>query len=108
MDDRWQESVGRMDVEKRDHHSWRDRSMSELRTPETQVSKDPRDIPTAIGCGTFTVFGVEVRCYTLSDGRAIVDATSMTALIEAMEAPDGKDIGDLEAFLTWQQEHSNG
>lgn len=75
-----------------------------MNAPSLSTSNES-DIPIAIGSGTFRVLGVDVRCYTLSDGTAIVDAESMAALIEAMEAPEGRDIGELEALLAWQQEH---
>lgn len=71
-----------------------------------QLTPDECDIPRSVWSGSFRVFGVEVRCHRLSDGQAIVEAESMTQLIEAMEAPDGRDIGDLEDFISWQQEQS--
>lgn len=61
-------------------------------------------LPTVVWSGTFRVFGVDVQCHRLSDGQAIIEADSMVQLIEAMDAPAGRDIGDLEDFYSWQQE----
>lgn len=60
-------------------------------------------LPTVTHSGTFRIFGVDVRCHRLSDGRAIIEADSMAELIEAMEAPADREIGDLEAFRRWQE-----
>jgi hypothetical protein len=68
-----------------------------------QVSADEHDMPTSVWSGTFRVFGVDIRCHTLSDGQAIIEADSVAQLIEAMESPEGRDIGDLEDFIAWQQ-----
>jgi len=75
---------------------------------DSQLPSEESDIPNSVWFGTFRVFGVDVRCHVLSDGLAIIEAESMTDLIEAMEAPEGRDIGDLENFISWQQEHGRG
>lgn len=35
--------------------------------------------------GTFQVFGVEVKCHVLSDGRRIIEEDSVVALLQAMD-----------------------
>lgn len=77
--------------------------MSEEPVKYEARTSEERDIPTSVWSGTFRVFGVDVRCHRLSDGQAIVEADSMAELIEAMEAPDGRDLGQLEDFITWQR-----
>ena len=71
---------------------------------DPRASKE-QSLPRAIWHGSFQIFGVNVMCYVTSDGRAIVDADSLAALIEAMEAPEGREVGELEQFLRWQQEY---
>lgn len=60
------------------------------------------NVPTAVWEGTFRVFGVDVRCCVLSDGRKIISTDSMNALLDAM-ATGTADAGDLEAFARWQR-----
>lgn len=60
-------------------------------------------IPVSVWSGSFRIFGVDVKCHRLSDGQAIIEADSMAALIEAMEAPEGREIGALEEFRAWQE-----
>jgi hypothetical protein len=62
------------------------------------------DTPVAVWSGTFRLFGVEVKCHRLSDGRNIIEQESMLRLLTAMG--DGTmDVGDLEAFTRFQQGH---
>lgn len=61
------------------------------------------NIPTSVWSGSFHIFGVDVKCHRLSDGQAIIEADSMAALIEAMKMPEGREIGDLEMFRSWQE-----
>jgi hypothetical protein len=58
--------------------------------------------PKSVWSGTFRIFGVDVRCHVLDDGQRIIEADSVAELIEAMEAPDNRDIGDIENFHKWQ------
>ena len=58
------------------------------------------EIPQSVWSGTFTIFGVEVKCHCLDDGSRIIEADSMEELMEAMEAPD-EPLGDIEAFMRW-------
>lgn len=53
-------------------------------------------LPKAIWEGVIKVFGVEVKCYTLDDGRRIIDAASMEKLITAMGKPHVNPHGDLK------------
>jgi hypothetical protein len=56
----------------------------------------------SVWSGTFRIFGVDLKCHVLSDGRRIIEADSMADLMEAMEAPGGKELGDIEAFHRWK------
>lgn len=59
-------------------------------------------LPTAVWSGTFRLFGVEVRCHRLSDGRNIIEEDSMLRLLDAM-ASGTLEIGDVESFAKFQQ-----
>ena len=62
------------------------------------------NLPTAVWTGAFTIFGVEVKCHVLDDGRRIIDADSIGKLLAAMELPSGSvEPGDLEAFARWKR-----
>lgn len=43
--------------------------------------------PISVWQGSFTVFGVELKCHVLDDGHRIIEATSIEALLEAMGDP---------------------
>lgn len=59
-------------------------------------------LPHAVWSGSFHIFGVEVKCHTLSDGQRIIEADSMHKLLEAMG--DGPVVQhDLEEFAKWQR-----
>ena len=68
----------------------------------TEMMERTEDMPQTVWEGSFTIFGVEVKCYVLDDGQRIVDAESMAALIEAMDAPLVEELGDIEEFAVWQ------
>jgi hypothetical protein len=63
------------------------------------------DIPRSIWQGTFHVLGVDVECYTLSDGQRIIDADSMEKLLDAMMTTECKTniTDDMKAFAKWQR-----
>lgn len=63
------------------------------------------DLPHAVWSGSFDIFGVTVKCHTLSNGKRIIEADSMAALLEAMGAPGVTTVidGDLEEFAKWQR-----
>lgn len=63
------------------------------------------NLPTAIWSGSFTLFGVEINCHTLSDGQRIIEADSVADLLEAMSKPcDPHDAGDIADFAKWKSE----
>lgn len=59
------------------------------------------DVPTAVWSGTIRLFGVDVRCHRLDDGRAIIETESMNELLMAM-ASGNFEPGDVEAFARFQ------
>lgn len=61
-------------------------------------------IPQAVWEGTFKLFGVEVKCYTLDGGERIIDHESMYRLLDAMERGtiNAEDNMDVEAFARWR------
>ncbi len=75
---------------------------------DTQNYLDSRDgMPAirAVWSGTFKLFGVEVKCHTLSNGQRVIEADSMEALFAAMGNgtinPD--DNQDVTEFAKWQR-----
>jgi hypothetical protein len=60
--------------------------------------------PRAVWSGSFKVWGVEVHCSVLDDGRRIIEKDSFDRLVAAMKggAPDQEDSPDLAAFTRWQ------
>lgn len=60
------------------------------------------EIPTTTWSGTFTVFGVELKCHVLSNGQRVVEADSMHALMDRMEASGGAQDDRMEEFAKWQ------
>lgn len=60
------------------------------------------ELPIAVWSGTFRLFGVEVRCHRLSDGRNIIEEESMATLLRALESGT-LDIGDIEEFSRFQR-----
>jgi len=63
------------------------------------------DLPIAIWSGSFKLFGVEIKCHTLSDGQRIIEADSMARLLEAWSEPSDNDYveftEDVERFAKW-------
>jgi len=58
--------------------------------------------------GSFRIFGVEIKCHVLSDGRRIIEADSMAALLDVWSdskliANEGELIGEAERFARWQR-----
>jgi hypothetical protein len=53
----------------------------------------------AIWSGVFRVFGVDLRCSELDDGRRVIHADDMAKLIAAMEAGEvrGSEADDRDA-----------
>jgi hypothetical protein len=54
--------------------------------------------------GSFHLFGVDVKCHRLDDGRSIIEAESMERLFAAMAEPGREvDAAEMEAFARWQK-----
>lgn len=64
------------------------------------------ELPTAVWSGSFRLFGVDVKCHTLSDGRRIIEVESMARLFEAMTTSAANAEGDMEGFSRWQKGRS--
>lgn len=65
-------------------------------------------IPKAVWSGVFPVFGVDLRCAVLDDGRRIIDAEDVAKLFVAFAAmeddapPTEAETEALDAFMRWQ------
>ena len=62
-------------------------------------------LPHAVWSGTFRILGMPLKCHTLSDGRRIIEATSLRHLYaEVGRGYDDVDVTDdeLDAFVLWQ------
>lgn len=55
--------------------------------------------------GTFTVWGIEMRCHVLDNGQRIIEQESFHKFMDAMAdgMPAAED-DELTAFLRWQRE----
>lgn len=62
------------------------------------------ELPHAIWSGSFHVYGVEVKCHTLSNGERIIEKESFENLMAAMGATSTIDeMGeDVQAFAQWK------
>ena len=60
------------------------------------------DAPRAVWTGCFSLFGVEVRCHELDDGRRIIDADSLANVIEGMARGEALVMAEMEKFTTWR------
>ena len=60
------------------------------------------EVPHAVWSGSFKLFGVEVKCHTLSNGQRIIEKDSFDALMLAMA--DGGEVieHDVKEFTRWQ------
>ena len=72
--------------------------MSESKLGESE------EIPHAVWSGEFFLFGVPVKCHTLSDGQRIIEPESVSALFAAAEhSTEGEDHRDeIARFSDWQ------
>lgn len=60
-------------------------------------------LPTPVWSGSFTVFGVEVKCHVLDSGARIIEEDSVVALLDAMSGSgpsDGDGMAELLTFCT--------
>lgn len=62
------------------------------------------NLPHSVWSGSFSLFGVEVKCHVLTNGQRIIEAESMRNLLEAMSAPGTTiDPAKVEEFAKWQK-----
>lgn len=60
------------------------------------------NIPRATHSATFRLFGVDVRVHVLDNGQRIIEAKSLSELLEAMsDSRASNDDVDMEAFARW-------
>lgn len=60
--------------------------------------------PESVWQGTFRIFGVDVHCHNLSDGRRIIEQESVEKLLEAMASGNNElNKRELAAFSRWQR-----
>lgn len=50
-------------------------------------------LPIPVWSGSFTVFGVEIKCHVLDSGERIIEEESMAALFVAAADGSGSDAG---------------
>ena len=56
--------------------------------------------PRSVWQGSFSVYGVEIKCHTLEDGQRIIEADSLNSLFDAM-ADDVADLAGIDEFARW-------
>lgn len=59
------------------------------------------ELPVAVWSGTIRMFGIDVKCHRLSDGKNIIEADSFEKILKAM-ARDDFDAGDVQAFARFK------
>ena len=59
-------------------------------------------VPRAVWVGTFTLFGVPLRCSVLDTGERVIDADDVERLFEAMGDDAEIDVAELERFARWR------
>jgi len=70
----------------------------------TEEASVEASIPKSIWAGTFTVFGVTLRCHVLDDGQRIIEAEDVHKLLAAMQGYEpATGPGDMDAFVRWQK-----
>lgn len=65
---------------------------------------DTESLPTAIWEGTFTLYGVPLRCSVLDNGQRVIHGEDVKWLFQAMAQDDGDalDASELERFARWR------
>lgn len=58
-------------------------------------------LPKAVWEGSFTMFGVPLRCYVLDDGRRIIDADDLRRMYEADRGGVECDEIQQRRFVAW-------
>jgi len=61
------------------------------------------ETPASVWHGEMSLFGVKLHLHVLDDGRRIVEAADMAALLEAMEHGGPVDEDEIAAFARWQR-----
>jgi hypothetical protein len=60
------------------------------------------DIPTAVWSGSFSVFGVELKCHVLDNGQRIIEADSMADFFNGLADADAvAEDPNLDEFVRW-------
>jgi hypothetical protein len=59
-------------------------------------------LPAATVITTFRVYGVDVVCHALDDGRRMIEHKSLVALSKAMDGPCPAGVGDVEGLMRWR------
>ena len=57
--------------------------------------------PYPVWSGSFKIFGIDLKCHTLSTGERIIEEESVAALFAAMEGPWRDERDDTLAFNRW-------
>lgn len=69
------------------------------------MKRKPKDaMPKAVWEGTFTLFGVTLRCATLDNGERVIRAEDMARFFKALQEPGGPDLDmdEVRRFNSWK------
>jgi hypothetical protein len=70
------------------------------------ISRWPLPLPMAVWQGTFTLFGVELRCSVLDNGARVINAEDVQRLFHAMGDPGVSVVpAEIERFARWRAGH---
>lgn len=64
----------------------------------------PGKLPVVVWSGVIRLLGLNIKCYTLDDGRRMVDQDDLNALLKAL-GDDNADMNDSDfaAFERWRR-----
>ena len=79
------------------------KSHEPLQAVYARVAAKVAATPKAVWQGTFTIFGMELRCYVLEDGRRVINAEDVAKLFDEDHPVETDQKGDLDAFAKWQR-----
>lgn len=66
------------------------------------------DLPTVVSEATFTVGGIQVRCYVLTNGQRVINADDFESLMEFLHSGQTVvEVEEYEKLQRWYRESMN-
>ena len=78
-----------------------------IRGGDLMLNTPEEELPMAKWQGTFTLGGVEIKCYVLEDGQRLIDVDDLNAFFAAPLPDDQAALAEeMLAFVRWQRGYS--